>query len=88
MSPFSDGKTEALFAELTLDTFTLPLLNPDIPTVTAFSGLFIGAGASPGPATARSPEKALRKCFTCEGICTRIFGVAMGWRGWELVWRK
>ena len=56
MSPFSDGKTEALFAELTLDTFTLPLLNPDIPTVTAFYGLFIGAGASPGPATAPSPE--------------------------------
>ena len=74
MSPFSDGKTEALFAELTLDTFTLPLLNPDIPTVTAFSGLFIGAGASPGPATAPSPEKALRKYLTREGIRTRIVG--------------
>ena len=74
MSRFSDGETEALFAELKLDTFTLPLLNPDVPIVTAFSGTFIRAGASPGPATAPGPEKALRKYFTYEGVGTRISG--------------
>lgn len=54
-------RPKALFVKLEADTLKLPLLNPDLPTVTAFPGPFVIALAAPGPATAPGLEEALSK---------------------------
>lgn len=59
---------------------SLPLLNPDTPPATAFPGPFVGAGASPGPATAPGPEKHSENILPVQEWAA-TYPLSIGWRG-------